>query len=106
MKLTLKEKLDHGDLDHVFSREEIEELYELLELEDTLAEAWEDQHQQGYAEGYSEGEWAGEENECIRIRDGYIEIREHRTEKDIKELLEQLDDYFEYTPPKPKLELV
>jgi len=108
MSLTLKEKLEHGDFDHFLSRDEVNELLELL---DTDADEFRDGiYDEGWVhgqmEGFDDGRDLGEREENERIKDGYIEMREHRTEKDIKELLIELDKYFDYTPPKPVLRIV
>jgi len=75
--LTLKERLEHGDLDNVLSREDVKEilaLYNDNDCEDRLNFAYEDGRSEGYSEGKDEGFTEGEESWESYVQNKYIEI--------------------------------
>lgn len=103
--LTLKEKLDHGDLDDVLTRDEIKQILDLFETAedlDLLDEARDEAHDEGREEGLSEGKQEGEEAEFERLKERYIEIRDERVGDVVipefgilRELITGLDELFE-----------
>lgn len=99
--LTLKEKLEHGDLDSFLSSDEVKELLGLYDaagdygcIDDALDEA----RDEGREEGVSEGEQEGEEAEFERLKDRYKEIKDDLPEdKGVRllGLIKSLDELFE-----------
>lgn len=103
--LTLKEKLEHGDLDSFLSSDEVKELLGLYDaagdsgcIDDALDEARDEARDEGREEGVSEGKQEGEEAEFERLKDRYKEIKDDLPEdKGVRllGLIKSLDELFE-----------
>jgi predicted transposase YdaD len=99
--LTLKEKLEHGDLDDALTRDEVKQILDLFETADDLDlldEARDEARDEGKEEGREEGKQEGEESEFDRLKDRYLEIKEDLPEdKGVRllEFIKKLDELFE-----------
>jgi flagellar biosynthesis/type III secretory pathway protein FliH len=76
---TLKEKLNHGDLDHALTRDEVNKILEMIEADnsnDKLDEAYDEGKDAGLDEGREEGKEEGAESEFERLKALYKEAVE------------------------------
>lgn len=101
--LTLKERLEHGDLDSFLNRDEVKELLELYDLaQDPDDDVIEDAREEGRTEGFEDGKAEGEEIEFDRLQSDYKEAKAEAIGDVIvpewgilRNLITKLDELFE-----------
>lgn len=95
--LTLKEKLNHGDLDHALTRDEVNKILELLENEDMtdkLDDAYHEGKDAGIDEGWAEGKEEGFEHQEQLTRDKLEDLQqEHGT--NLQAIIDGLKEWLE-----------